>query len=420
MKQILTVLSFTFRDAVRKKAFLISTIIIAVAILILCAIPRFAGLFAGAISEDGSKDNTSDSFCYYEDSANLIPGGMEYLAKSFPGIQFKPLEEDAEAFRQKIADSDHLSLIVVTEENGLPSITLTAKDFMSGSMTGLSASSVSDILTKAYISSIMEQEGVEQSTIDLLSSPLPVISDTVGNMNITGYVVGIVLTFLMFFAVYYYGYGVSMSIATEKTSRVMETLVVSAKPSRILIGKCLAMGLVGLAQFAGLLLWAGILYKFLIPTGATLMGIPLTLDGFTPKIVLYLVLYFILGYSLYAVLNSVCGATVSKIEDLQSAMLPVTLIVLVSFYLGYFSAAMGMTDSSLVQSIAMYLPFSAPFSMPFKLLNGSISDWQVLLSLGLMVVAIILISLLSIRFYTASVLHYGKRMSLRKLFDLSR
>ena len=291
---------------------------------------------------------------------------------------------------------------------------------MSGSMTGLSASSVSDILTKAYISSIMEQEGVEQSTIDLLSSPLPVISDTVGNMNITGYVVGIVLTFLMFFAVYYYGYGVSMSIATEKTSRVMETLVVSAKPSRILIGKCLAMGLVGLAQFAGLLLWAGILYKFLIPTGATLMGIPLTLDGFTPKIVLYLVLYFILGYSLYAVLNSVCGATVSKIEDLQSAMLPVTLIVLVSFYLGYFSAAMGMTDSSLVQSIAMYLPFSAPFSMPFKLLNGSISDWQVLLSLGLMVVAIILISLLSIRFYTASVLHYGKRMSLRKLFDRSR
>lgn len=150
------------------------------------------------------------------------------------------------------------------------------------------------------------------------------------------------------------------------------------------------------------------------------MGIPLTLDGFTPKIVLYLVLYFILGYSLYAVLNSVCGATVSKIEDLQSAMLPVTLIVLVSFYLGYFSAAMGMTDSSLVQSIAMYLPFSAPFSMPFKLLNGSISDWQVLLSLGLMVVAIILISLLSIRFYTASVLHYGKRMSLRKLFDRSR
>ena len=58
--------------------------------------------------------------------------------------------------------------------------------------------------------------------------------------------------------------------------------------------------------------------------------------------------------------------------------------------------------------------------MPFKLLNGSISDWQVLLSLGLMVVAIILISLLSIRFYTASVLHYGKRMSLRKLFDRSR
>mgnify|MGYP000594530332 FL=1 len=70
-------------------------------------------------------------------------------------------------------------------------------------------------------------------------------------MNLTEYVVGLLLTFVMFFAVYYYGYGVAMSISSEKTSRVMETLIISAKPSKILIGKCLAMGVLGLLQLVG-------------------------------------------------------------------------------------------------------------------------------------------------------------------------
>ena len=78
--------------------------------------------------------------------------------------------------------------------------------------------------------------------------PIPVLSTDIsyttvpaGKMDVTGYSLGIVLTLLMFFAVYFYGYGVAMSVASEKTSRVMETLVVSAKPSRI-FGKCVAMG----------------------------------------------------------------------------------------------------------------------------------------------------------------------------------
>lgn len=419
MKQILTVLSFTFRDAIRKKAFLISTVIIAIVILGVCAVPRISALFS---SDEPKQESASpSSTCYYVDSENLIPGGLTILSQNLPGIGFESLSpEETDAIREKISSDKKLSLITITEENGQPSITLTSKDFMSSSMSGLSAPTVSDLLTKAYVASLLEAEGVASSTLDLLASPLPIVSDTVGNMDITGYVVGLVLTFLMFFAVYYYGYGVAMSIATEKTSRVMETLVVSAKPSRILIGKCLAMGLVGLVQFAGIILWSALCYKILIPSNTVFMGVELTLDGFTPKIVLYLALYFILGYALYAVLNSVCGATVSKIEDLQSAMMPVTLVVIVSFYLGYISAALGETDSSLLQTIAMYMPFSAPFSIPFKLLNGNIPDYQVLLSLGLMLITIVLISLLSIRFYTASVLHYGKRMSFKKLLSRSK
>mgnify|MGYP000494293366 CR=1 FL=1 len=64
-------------------------------------------------------------------------------------------------------------------------------------------------------------------------------------MDITGYILGVFMTIVMFFAVYYYGNGVAMSVAAEKTSRVMETLIVSAKPSRILAGKWSGHGCCG-------------------------------------------------------------------------------------------------------------------------------------------------------------------------------
>ena len=154
------------------------------------------------------------------------------------------------------------------------------------------------------------------------------------------------------------------SVAGEKTSRVMETLVVSAKPSRILIGKCLGMGLLGLCQFGGTLLFTFICWKTLIPEGFTLFGEELSLSAFTPGSALLVLLFFILGYSLYAMLNAVCGALVDKAEDLNNAMMPVMLISIGSFYLSYFTAIMGTTYDYLV-NLAMYLPFSAPlFSLP--------------------------------------------------------
>ncbi len=436
MKQILTVCNYTIKDAIQKKAFLISTLIIALLILGVCAVPKITDFFGigktadvaeapsdgdsglnvtaseEALSETAPKSAAS-SVCYYIDPGHLIPDGPAALMAAHPDISVEAASpEKAAEFKTQIAEDKHLSMIQITEENGLPLIQLTTKDFMSS----LGASTVSDILTKAYVASVLKSKGVDEETAQLVQTELPCQMETAGKMDMTGYVAGIVMTLLMFFAVYYYGYGVSMSIATEKTSRVMETLVVSAKPSRILIGKCLGMGLVGLMQFAGLLLFAALCYKLLIPADQLFMGVSISLSFFTPKIVILLVAYFILGYALYAVLNSVCGATVSKIEDLQSAMMPVTLIVIVSFYLGYMSAILGSTESDFIQKLAMYLPFSSPFSMPFKLLNGSVSNLDLAVSLILLVIAILAISALSIRFYSASVLHYGKRMRLKNIF----
>ena len=220
---------------------------------------------------------------------------------------------------------------------------------------------------------------------------------------------------MIFFAVYYYGYGVAMSVAQEKTSRVMETLVVSAKPSRILLGKCLAMGVLGLLQLSAFLIVGALSWSLLIPADFTIAGMPLSLSAFTLPTALLTLVYFLLGYALYAVINSVCGATVSRAEDLSSAMMPAILISMVSFYAAYIVMFL---PSEGIKRIVTYIPFTSPFIMPYRLLNDTVSSLDIAVSLLLLLVSILLVALASVRIYSASVLRYGQRIRLKDMFRL--
>ena len=130
---------------------------------------------------------------------------------------------------------------------------------------------------------------------------------------------------------------------------------------------------------------------------------------------LLVLLYFLLGYALFAMVNSVCGATVSRAEDLNSAMMPSVLLSLVCFYAAYMVIL--MPDSGM-KRIVTYIPFTSPFVMPFRLLNETVPAGDILISLLLLLAAIVLVSLPSVRLYSASVLHYGSRLKLRDLFGL--
>lgn len=435
MKQIWTVFVFTLKDAARKKAFKISTFILLLVIFAACLIVNLTSsggesaegaagattagteseTASGAAEEEAGQDITPEGVCYYVDEDAAIPGGMEALQAALPTYQVK--QGDAAqlgAYRSEIAENDEVSLVLVQQTQGSPAVTVVTKDVLSG----VNNSDVSDALNQQYIVNQLEAQGVTGDVAATLNFEIPVAVEIAGEMDLSGYVLGIVIVMLMFFAIYYYGYGVSMSIATEKTSRVMETLVVSAKPSRILIGKCLAMGALGLLQMAGVMLFAALCYHFLIPDNFTLMGMPLSLSSFTLTRAVIILAYFILGYALYAVMNAVCGASVSKIEDINSAMMPVVLIAMISFYLGYFTAISGSGTDSLLQQIAIYVPFCSPFIVPFKILNGDVATMDLILSLAALVVAIVLITALSIRIYTASVLHYGSRIKLKDMFKL--
>ena len=415
MKQIFDIGKFTFKVAVRKKAFIVSTIVIFILIFALCCLPRILSFFTG-----GNVESIGENFytCYVVNDTEKFEDCEKALASAIKDTIFvKKDSSELEKLKKSVETEEKVSVLHIYEENGAPKMKLTAKDFLNGAMS--STETINSVMSTLYKIETLRENGVSEEIIALSETPVSLEIETLGNMSVSGYGVGMLLITLTFMAIYYYGYGVASSVAGEKSSRVMETLVVSAKPSKILFGKCLGMGLLGLCQFGGTLLFAFVCWKTLVPEGFELFGEKLDISAFTPTSALLVLLFFILGYSLYAMMNAVCGALIDKIEDLNNAMMPVMLISIGSFYLSYFTAIMGTTYDYLV-NLAMYLPFSAPFIMPFVILNGEASAFQIILSLSILAATLVAVSFVSVRVYTASVLHYGKRLKLKDAVKLSK
>lgn len=414
MKQIFTVFAFTLKDAIRKKAFIISTaIILALIIGGSAALAIFMG--SSDKTDEGTDEAPQKNICYYLDEHDILPGAAEALTVLYDVKEITAAEkEDVVA---QIKEDKNISLLEVSAKNSQPLVTVYSKDFMSGVEANIS--SVSQIINEVHSMNVLVNSGVDPDLVILSRQPVQYETVFAGEMNASAYVIGIIFTLLMFFAIYYYGYGVAMSVATEKTSRVMETLIVSAKPSRILLGKCFGMGVLGIIQFAMIVLTGGLCLKFIIPSELLTQGSEFSLSVLNAETVALMFVYFVLGYSLFAVMNAVSGALVSKIEDLNSAMMPVMLLSMVGFYLGYFVNILS-PGSGIVQKIAMYLPISSPFIVPSSMLSNSIEPYQVVISVLILALSVIAVGALSVKIYSASVLHYGKKLKFKDAIKMSK
>ena len=177
------------------------------------------------------------------------------------------------------------------------------------------------------------------------------------------------------------------------------------------------MGLLGLLQLTIIILVGAISYKMFFPKDFIILGQNVDLTSLTPFVLFMVFTYFILGYTLYAMMNAVVGASVSKAEDINSAIMPISFISIISFYLAYGTIFL---PNSTIAIIASIFPFSAPFSMPCRLIIADVPLWQVGASLLAMFITIVFMSWASIKLYSSAVLHYGKRLSTRDLIRMSK
>lgn len=231
----------------------------------------------------------------------------------------------------------------------------------------------------------------------------------------------IVFVVLLFITVVIYGMWVATGVASEKSSRVMELMISAASPRQLLTGKVVGIGSAGLTQYLGIALPALILLMFqdriaegvLGPDWAA--GAPLV--GLTPVLLLGYGVFFLLGFTLFALIYAAMGSFVSRPDDLQTLSLPLSLVAMV----GYLTAVVAIGGGGgMWVRLASFMPPFSPFVMLARLMVSAVQPWELVLSVGLLVAAIAVVAVAATRMYAAGVLLYGQRPGLRAFVAAAR
>ena len=222
-------------------------------------------------------------------------------------------------------------------------------------------------------------------------------------------------------AIILYGQWVAMSVAEEKSSRVMEIVLNAASPFELLAGKVVGVGSLGLTQYATAIVPAviALLLQDRIASvllGATAASAAPAASGLTPPLLIAFAVLFVLGFLLYAVLYAAAGSLVSRMEDINSVVAPMTLVGMAGYLIAVYTASGLIPADAGWVVILSYVPFVSPYLMLSRFASGLAGPMDLAIASGLLVVAIVVCLWIAARIYAAGVLTYGQKPSARALF----
>jgi ABC-2 type transport system permease protein len=214
------------------------------------------------------------------------------------------------------------------------------------------------------------------------------------------------LVFLIYMTVIMYGNMVTMSVITEKSSRITEIMSASVRPVDQMAGKILGIGLLALTQY-GLWLTAGV--AAIVIGRLRSGGLGFGLDAVSPGTIGLFLLSFVLGYLLYASILVALGSLVSRMEDAQQLMGPVYIVLVAGFLLTLFTMS---NPGSAVAVAGSYVPLFSPLTMFARAELGATAAWEIVLSYSLLAAAVAAAIWIAARLYRAGTLMYGQSPSL--------
>jgi ABC-2 type transport system permease protein len=227
------------------------------------------------------------------------------------------------------------------------------------------------------------------------------------------------LIVLIFMAIITYGVWVAMSVAEEKGSRVMELMLNATTPIQMLAGKVIGNGGAGLTQYGAILgaVVAGLLAQEPIHKAVLGTGTGTSFGGLSPAVLGAFVILFVLGFLLYSLLYAALGSMVSRQEDVQSATSPLMMMIMLGYFMSVF--AVQSIDAAWVRIFSL-VPFFSPYLMLARVSTGHVEMWEFGLAVLFLIAGIAVALLVAARIYSAGVLLYGQRLSLRQVLRAAR
>lgn len=397
MKQFLAVFKFEYLNFIKNKIFIFLTVAVAVIITVVAFYPRFSS--STDISLDFGKQETPSLLVI--DKASVV--GLEEIIKSTlkdVDITFTT-DGDENSAKNSVENKEYTSAVVITSPLEYTYIVenLGLYDTTEQNINNILLSHYKTIALQGY--GLSMEEIVDFSTITVKSNSLIVGQDQTQN-----FMHAYILMMVLYITVLVYGQIVAQSVATEKSSRAMELLITSADPKNLIFGKVLGTGFAGLTQMAVILVW-GILCvainkDYLIDSNMFSM-----FTGFSASMIIYTIVFFLLGFLLYAFLLGAMGSMASKLEDVGTLTMPVMIFLIIGFVVTISFMSSGNIDSSIVKFLS-YFPFTAPMAMFARIAMGTATNIQAIISIVILIISIIGVGYLAVAIYRIGILMYGK------------
>jgi ABC-2 type transport system permease protein len=402
MKDIVTVTKFTMKDMIKRKSFIISTIIILVLIVIGFTVP----IIIKALNDDSYEDKL-----LVVDNENIFDGYLDLLNKVDLGYEIIIETASFDEIKDKIANKEIGGAIMIEKEDNNVKIRYIVEN---ANFIDEVPETIVNAINSLYTSIQISKLGLTEDELNLITPNFEFTLEQTDEEEASGNIyVMMIMSIVLFYAIFFCTYQVSNSITTEKTSKIMETLVTSTSPKTIVLGKTLGIGIIGLMQLILIIATAFLSAKtFLEPE---LLASVLDMSNITAYLGIITIIYFMLGYFTYALLYALTGSTVSKPEDIQSANTPVAILAVAGFYLSYFTM---INPTSKLNLFASFFPISSPFCMPFRIMMGLASGKDVAISIAILLVTILVIAKVAIKIYSNAILNYGTKMSFKDIIKI--
>ncbi|MBE6804153.1 MAG: ABC transporter permease [Ruminococcaceae bacterium] len=396
MKQFFTVFKFEFINFIKNKIFVGLTLVLAIVIAIVAFFPRLAN---GKDISLNFGDDTIPSLLIVNNSGDETL--TDALKSALVDYEITVEKYDLEKAKELVTNEEYKIAIVIDSPLKYNYVVDNLGLYDTTSYI------IDEILLSSYKMNYLANAGLSNEEIDEFSSAF-VTSESiiVGQDQTQSFFHAYLLMMVLYMAVLIYGQLVAQSVATEKSSRAMELLITSANPKSLIFGKVIGTGVAGLAQITVLLLWGVICIvinkEYLADNEVMSMFMSIS-----PSVIVYTVVFFVLGFGLYAFLNGAMGSMASKLEDVGTLTMPVMFTFIVSFVITIAFMSADNIDNPFI-NILSYIPFTAPMAMFARICMGTASHLEALASIVILIISIYGVGRLAVAIYRIGILMYGK------------
>ncbi len=419
MREALLIARREYLERIRGKAFRISTVVI----------PLFIALIFGAGALSGKLSGGPRHIVVASNDPLLAESvRAELMAAESAASEARkgPSSRLTIEVKAPLTDSELAPLNAKVESkqidgylwlNGRPGATRLGATYTSGgSADFVGKDRMQDAIGHALVREELVKRGATSGEIQALLKDVDLKTQQVKNGTAVasdtskGFWGAYLMTFMLYFAVVFYGVNVAHSVVAEKTSRVFEVMLASAKPESLMLGKLLGVAAVGLTQMA---IWIAFLFMLSASSLWMTLGLGgLAAYGVTPLQLIFFLLYFILGFLLYSSLSAGLGATVSQESEVQQFSMIIVVPQVIGLVLTVY--ILGNPGAWPVVLLSLFPPCT-PIVMSLRMAAMAVPAWQLALSLVLMVLSIYGMVWVATRIYRVGILMYGKRPTLPEM-----